>query len=147
MSVNFNKVMLMGNLVRDPALRATPSGRSVGDMRVAVNRHFKDSSGGLQKEVLFITTVVWEKLADNCKKFLTKGSPVFIEGHLFQDSWEKDGVTRTEIKVVAEKVIFLPSGSRMANQAPDNDEGYEKTENHNESADPDEPMPDDDLPF
>ncbi len=147
MSLNFNKVMLMGNLVRDPVLRATPSGKAVGDMRIAVNRHFRDSSSNLQKEVLYITIVVWERLAENCKKFLSKGRPVFVEGRLMQDSWEKDGVTRTEIKAVAERVVFLPTGNRMSSS----EQGEEKTDESQPfdtgSGGVNETTPDDDLPF
>ncbi len=104
---NYNKVMLMGNLTRDPELRHTPQGTAVGQFGLAVNRKRGD-----KEETTFVEIVVWAKQADVCAEYLTKGRLVFIEGRLQQNRWETDeGGKRSQIVVVAEKVQFLPSGN------------------------------------
>jgi single-strand DNA-binding protein len=111
-----NKVLLIGNLTRDPELRYTPQGTAVVNLRLAVNRKFKNKNQELKEEVCFITAVVWNKQAETCNQYLHKGSPVFIEGRLQSRSWEDaaSGKTRSVIEVRAERVQFLgqaPKGS------------------------------------
>lgn len=111
---NFNKVLLMGNLTKDPELRYTPQGVAVVNLRLAVNRKFRDKAQEWKEEVCFITAVVWDKQAENCNQYLHKGSPVFVEGRLQSRSWEDNaGQKRNVIEVRAERVQFLSTGPRQ----------------------------------
>ncbi len=120
---NLNKVMLMGNLTRDPELRYTPSGTAVVNLGLAVNRRTKDKTGEFREEVCFIKVVVWGRQAETSNQYLSKGRPVFIEGRLQSRSWEAaDGQKRSVVEVCAERVQFLgsaSSGGFSQNQAPD----------------------------
>jgi single-strand DNA-binding protein len=114
---NFNRVLLIGNLTKDPELRYTPQGTGVVNLRLAVNRKFKDRNQELKEETCFITVVVWDKQAETCNQYLRKGSPVLIEGRLQSRSWEDNaGQKRNTIEVRAERVQFLGSGG--AKDAP-----------------------------
>ena len=105
---NYNKVILMGNLTRDPELRYTPSGTAVVNLRLAVNRRFRDRAGEQKEDTCFITAVVWDKQAEACNQYLHKGRPVFIEGRLQSRSFEdSSGNKRNVIEVRAERVQFL----------------------------------------
>lgn len=104
---DFNKVMLMGNLTRDPEVRYTPSGTAVADLGLAVNRSFKGTDGQLKDETCFVRVTVWSRQAENCAQYLKKGSPVFVEGRLKFDEWEKDGQKQSRLSVVGERVQFL----------------------------------------
>ncbi|MBI3794233.1 MAG: single-stranded DNA-binding protein [Nitrospinae bacterium] len=106
---SFNRVLLMGNLTRDPELRYIPSGMAVCGLGLAVNNKF---GGGEDKkeEVLFIDVNVWGKSAEACAEYLKKGSPVFVEGRLKLRQWEKDGEKKSKIEVTASTVQFLSSG-------------------------------------
>lgn len=118
---NFNKVLLMGNLTKDPELRYTPQGTAVVNLRMAVNRKYKDKTGEFKDEVCFITAVVWDKQAENCNQYLRKGSPIFVEGRLQSRSWEDNaGAKRSVVEVRAERVQFLgsASGAKSAASAP-----------------------------
>ena len=126
---SFNKVMLMGNLTRDPELRYTASGAAVASFGLAVNRKFKQGDEW-KDEVCYVDITVWAKQAENCTEYLHKGSPVFIEGRLNFQSWDgDDGKKRSKLEVVANNVQFLPragegsppSGGGGA-QAPDKDD-------------------------
>jgi len=105
---NFNKVLLMGNLTKDPELRYTPQGVAVVNLRLAVNRRFRDRNQEVKDEVCFVNCVVWDKQAESCNQYLHKGSAVFIEGRLQSRSWEDNaGQKRNVIEVRAERVQFL----------------------------------------
>lgn len=106
---SFNRVILMGNLTADPEIRYTPSGAAVSDLRLAVNHKYKTSSGEMKEDACFIDVVVWNKQAENCAQYLTKGSPVLVEGRLQHDRWEKDGQKQSKHRVVANTVQFLGS--------------------------------------
>ena len=107
---NYNKVILMGNLTRDPELRYTPSGTAVVNLRLAVNRRFRDRSGEQRDEACFLTVVVWDKQAELCNQYLHKGRPVFVEGRLQSRSFEDSlGNKRNVLEVRAERVQFLGS--------------------------------------
>ena len=109
---SFNKVLLMGNLTRDPELRYTPSGAAVASFTVATNRVYKLPSGEKKEEVSFLRTVVWGRMAETCNEFLKKGSPVFVEGRLQSRSWDgPDGQKRNAVEVVAHNVQFLRGGA------------------------------------
>ncbi|MBU1998851.1 MAG: single-stranded DNA-binding protein [Candidatus Omnitrophota bacterium] len=120
---SLNKVMLMGNLTRDPELRYTPQGTAVANLRLAVNRRYRDRNQELKDEVCFITAVVWSKQAETCNQYLHKGSPLFVEGRLQSRSWEDNtGKTRTTIEVRAERIQFLGQGSKSPAAAVAQDE-------------------------
>ena len=114
---SFNKVFLIGNLTKDPELRYTPQGTAVVNLRMAVNRKFRNKNQELKEEACFITVVVWSKQAESCNQYLKKGSPCFVEGRLQSRSWEDNaGQKRNVIEVRAERVQFLgaPSGRAIA---------------------------------
>ena len=116
---SFNKVLLMGNLTKDPELRYTPQGVAVANLRMAVNRRFRDRNQEMKEEVCFITAVVWDKQAENCNQYLKKGSPLFVEGRLQSRSWEDNaGQKRNVIEVRAERVQFLGQGQGARGAAP-----------------------------
>jgi single-strand DNA-binding protein len=108
---SLNKVLLMGNLTRDPELRYTPGGMAVAEFAIAMNRQWAAKSGEKKEEVTFIDIVVWARQAETCAEYLKKGRPVFIEGRLTQDRWEaQDGAKRSRIRITAERVQFLGTG-------------------------------------
>ncbi|QPJ63516.1 MAG: single-stranded DNA-binding protein [Candidatus Nitronauta litoralis] len=109
---SYNKVLLMGNLTRDPELRFTASGAAVASFGLAVNRKYK-SGDEWKEDVCFVDITVWGRTAENCTEYLNKGSGVFIEGRLNFQSWEaQDGQKRNKLEVVANVVQFLgKSGS------------------------------------
>jgi single-strand DNA-binding protein len=122
---NLNKVLLMGNLTRDPEVRYTPKGTAVTELGIAVNRIYAGESGEKREEVTFVDVTVWGRTAENVGEYLRKGRPVFIEGRLQLDSWEdkQSGQKRNKLKVVADNVQFLGSrggggGSEEGNEAP-----------------------------
>ncbi|MBB5350846.1 single-strand DNA-binding protein [Haloferula luteola] len=107
---NLNKVLLLGNLTRDPELRYTPKGTAVADLSIAVNRRVSDGAGNWTDETTFVDVTVWGNTAENSQKYLTKGRGVFVEGRLQLDTWEdkQSGQKRSKLKVVGETVQFLP---------------------------------------
>jgi single-strand DNA-binding protein len=105
---SLNKVMLIGNLTRDPELRYIPNGTPVADFGMAINREYTDREGEKHSETCFVDVVAWRKQAEICDQFLTKGSLVFVEGRLQLDTWETaQGERRSRHRVVAERVQFL----------------------------------------
>ncbi|MBN1688853.1 MAG: single-stranded DNA-binding protein [Candidatus Omnitrophica bacterium] len=119
MAANLNKVLLIGNLTRDPELRYLPSGQAVATFTVAVNRNFTSQSGEKKEEASFIRIVVWARRAEVCNEYLKKGSPVFVEGRLQTRSWESsDGTKRSTTEVVAQNVQFLSRGTRQTTPEP-----------------------------
>ena len=110
--VTFNRVILAGNLVRDPEIRYLPSGLSVTSFGIAVNSRYKQNNE-LKEDVSFFDIVVFGKMGENCAEYLSKGRPVLVEGRLRQRRWEAEGVKRSKIEVVADGVQFLgaPKGS------------------------------------
>ncbi len=116
---SFNKVILLGNLTRDPELRYTPSGAPVCNFDLAVNRSYTTQGGERRDETCFITIVVWSKQAETCGQYLAKGRPVLVEGRLQQRSWETpEGQKRSKHEVVADRVQFLGSRRDAAPAAP-----------------------------
>lgn len=105
---NLNSILLEGNLVRDPDLRYTPQGSPVCNLTVACNRYFKQNEQ-LQEEVSYFDVTTWNRLAEVCKEYLTKGRGVRVVGRLKQDRWQDtEGKTRSKVLVVAEHVEFKP---------------------------------------
>lgn len=107
--VSLNKVMMVGNLTKDPELRYTPQGTAVSTLRIAVNTPFKDKNGQAQKDTCFINVVAWAQLAEICNQYLQKGRAVLVEGRLQSRSWQgNDGQNRSVIEIRADRVQFLP---------------------------------------
>lgn len=102
----FNKVILIGNLTKDPELRYTPQGTAVATLRLAVSSKFRQSEE-LKEETLFIDVVVFGKQAETSSQYLAKGRPVLVEGRLQERRWESDGQQRSKFEVVAQNVRFL----------------------------------------
>ena len=112
----FNKVILIGNLTRDPELRYTPQGTSVCNFGLAVNRKYKQGEE-MKEEVTFINIVVFGKQADTCGQYLNKGSGVLVEGRLQESRWEtEDGQKRSKHEVVAQNIRFMPRKQGASDQ-------------------------------
>jgi single-strand DNA-binding protein len=108
MSRGLNKVMIIGNLGKEPELRYTPSGRPVTTFSVAVSRTWKGTNGEHRSETEWFKIVAWGKLAEICKEYLNKGQQVYIEGRLQTRRWEdKEGQQRTTVEVVANEMTML----------------------------------------
>ena len=104
----FNKVILAGNLTADVELRNLPSGMAVADLRLAVSEKYRNKQGETAESTVFVDVVVWDRQAENCAKYLSKGSPVLVEGRLQLDEWtNKDGDKRSKLRVRANTVQFL----------------------------------------
>jgi single-strand DNA-binding protein len=111
---SFNKVILIGNLTRDPELRYTPKGTAVAKIGLAVNRQWKTETGEKKEEVTFIDVDVFGRTAENVGQYVKKGSPILVEGRLKLDTWEdkQTNQKRSKLGVVAETVQFLGSGEK-----------------------------------
>jgi len=128
---NFNKVILVGNLTRDPELRYTPANQAVANLGLAVNSNYTTASGEKREEVGFFRIVVWGRQAEACSQYLTKGRSVLVEGRLQSRSWEtEDGQKRSAVDVVAERVQFLggrtEEGGFERSQSPQREESPKK---------------------
>lgn len=123
----FNKVILIGNLTKNPELRYTPSGTPVTSFGLAVNRRFKQASD-LKEEVCYIDIVVFGKQAEHCGQYLSKGSGVIVDGRLQQRRWEtEDGQKRSKHEVVANSITFLPKRQESGGEiAPTDDMAFEE---------------------
>ncbi len=148
---SFNKVIIMGNLVRDPELRYTPSGQPVADLRIAINRRRRNASGQSQQETTFVDVTAWGRRAELISQRFSKSDPIFIEGRLARDEWVgKDGVRRSKLHVVLESFRFLqPPGPRA--EAPEPQPSEAPTQEPPAPSEPPTPEGEglefDDLPF
>lgn len=102
----YNKIILIGNLTRDPELRYTTQGTPVASFRIAVNYKYKQSEE-IKQETMFIDCVVFGKQADTCSKYLNKGKSVLVEGRLQERRWESNGQQKSKFEVIAQSVRFL----------------------------------------
>jgi single-strand DNA-binding protein len=153
---SFNKVILLGNLTRDPEVRYTPKGSAVCDLGIAVNRVYTTDSGEKREEVTYVDVVLWARLAEIAGEYLKKGRPVFIEGRLQMDTWDdkQTGQKRSRLRVVGETMQLLggrPSGAPGA-PAEAGEEDRPARSGGKSSAPPPKPSasaePDDDeIPF
>ena len=109
MAASFNKVILVGNLTRDPEVRYTPKGSAVCDLGLAVNRQYSLEGGEKREEVTFVDVVLWARLAEIAGEYLKKGRPVLIEGRLQLDSWDdkQSGQKRSKLRVIGETMQLL----------------------------------------
>ena len=122
---SLNKVLLMGNLTRDPELRVTPKGTPVCQFALAINRQFKMESGETREEVIFVDIDAWGKQGETIAKYCTKGKPLYVEGRLRLDQWEDKNTKekRSRMKVVLENFQFLGDsrGGGGGHSAPSGD--------------------------
>ncbi len=146
---SFNKVILVGNLTRDPEIRYTPKGSAVCDLGLAVNRVYSTESGEKREEVTFIDVVLWARLAEIAGEYLKKGRPVLIEGRLQLDSWDdkQSGQKRSKLRVIGETMQLL--GSRPSGAGGDETDQTRPTSRP--APPPQSPAPaepdDDEIPF
>ncbi|HMP77806.1 MAG TPA: single-stranded DNA-binding protein [Kiritimatiellia bacterium] len=123
-----NKVLLAGNLTRDPVVRKTSAGLAVADLGLAVNESYRGSNGKSEESTCFVDVIAWDKQAEHCGEYLHKGSSVLVEGRLQLDQWkDKDGQNRSKIKVNAQRVQFMgkpaeKGGARPARGSRDGDD-------------------------
>jgi single-strand DNA-binding protein len=116
---SFNRVVLLGNVTRDPELRYISSGTAVTEIGLAVNDRRKTASGEWVEETTFVDVTLWGRTAEIAGEYVTKGAPLMIEGRLKLDTWEKDGKKNSKLRVVGEKMVLLGSkgeGSRGGGQ-------------------------------
>ena len=164
---SFNKVILMGNLTRDPEVRYTPGGTAVTDLGLAVNRTWFDKNANEKKEdVTFLDVTLWGRTAEIAGEYLSKGRPVLIEGRLQMDSWQdkETGQNRYKLKIVGENMTMLgsgggqgggnrgPSGGPHHNQAPSQQSAPQQQPSQQSAADsfydnPPAGPPTDNVPF
>lgn len=104
-----NKVILMGNLTRDPEIRYTPKGSAVADIALAINRYYTTDSGERREETTFVDITLWGRTAEICGQYCKKGRPLYVEGRLQMDSWDDKatGQKRSKLKVVADNIQLL----------------------------------------
>ena len=147
---SFNRVILVGNLTRDPELRYTPKGTAVAQLGVAVNRQWKTDTGEAKEEVTFVDVEAFGRQAEVIGQYLKKGRPILIEGRLKYDTWEdkQTNQKRSKLKVVLESFQFLDAG--RAEGAPAGAPAAARRPAAGDSApmaEPEAPPVDDDVPF
>jgi len=149
---SFNKVILLGNLTRDPEVRYTPKGSAVCDLGIAINRQYTLDSGEKREEVTFVDVVLWARLAEIAGEYLKKGRSVFIEGRLQLDTWDdkQSGQKRSKLRVIGETMQLLGGRPPAAGGAAEGGEARESRSNKpapppkaGAAAEPD----DDEIPF
>jgi single-strand DNA-binding protein len=153
---NFNKVILVGNLTRDPELRYTPKGMAIAKVGLAINRNWTSEGGEKKEEVTFVDVDIFGRTAENVAQYMKKGRPIMVEGRLRLDQWDdkQTGQKRSRLGVVAETVQFLgsPSGGSGGGEggdsapAPRRSAAPSAPAPASPSAEPDMPS-DDDVPF
>jgi len=139
---SYNRVILLGNLTRDIELRAIQSGTSVAEVGLAVNDRVKKGDEWID-ETTFVDVTLWGRTAEVANEYLSKGSPVLIEGRLKLDTWEKDGQKRSKLRVVAEKMQMIGGGRGQPRQSEEFDSAGITLPPNTRHAEP----PDDDIPF
>jgi single-strand DNA-binding protein len=152
---NLNRVLLIGNLTRDPDLRYTPKGTPVTEIALAVNRVYSGEDGERKEETTFVDVTLWARLAEIAGQYLKKGRPVFIEGRLQLDTWDdkQTGQKRSKLRVVAENIQLLGTrqeGELPTTPAPRRTPGASATPPppaRTEPRDPDLDAEPDDIPF
>ena len=147
---SFNRVILLGNVTRDPELRYIASGSAVTEIGLAVNDRRKGPNGDWIEETTFVDVTLWARTAEIASEYLTKGSPVLIEGRLKLDTWEKDGKKNSKLRVVGERMQLLggKSGGGGGGGAPGGRRGASQpADDFGQPAAAEAGPPDDDIPF
>ena len=142
---SLNKVMLVGNVTRDPELVYTPNGTAVTELGLAINDKHKDKQGEWVESVTFVDVTMWQRQAEVASEYLKKGSSVLIEGRLQLDSWEHDGQKRSKLKVVGDRMQMLGSkgeSHQQGTQGPEQSRPQTKP-NYVKTGD----LPSGDMPF
>jgi len=117
---SYNRVLLIGNLTRDPELRYTPSGTAVCDFGLAINRRYRTADGDQKEETCFVTVSTFGRQAETVSQYMSKGRQVFVEGRLRMGQWTTpDGQKRSRLTVVADRVQFLGGPGRAAEPGPE----------------------------
>jgi single-strand DNA-binding protein len=156
MAASLNKVLLMGNLTRDPEVKYTPKGTAVGDLAIAINDSYKAQDGTIKETVTYVDIEVWGRQAETCKQYLTKGRAIFVEGQLRLDQWETpQGEKKSRLKVRADRVQFLGSapgrggGGEQRSSSSGSDDAGRTAARPSSTVSEDAPPPpsDDDIPF
>jgi single-strand DNA-binding protein len=149
---NLNRVLLIGNLTRDPEVRYTPKGTAVADIGIAINRVYSGDDGERKEEVTFVDVTLWGRQAEVAQEYLKKGRQVFIEGRLQLDTWDdkQTGQKRSRLRVVAENMQML--GSRADSEAGPPTAGTQRRTaapppQRQSPKDPDLDAEPDDIPF
>jgi len=123
MAKSLNQVIVMGNVTKHPELKQLPSGQEVIEFSLALNRSYKDAKDEWQEATDYVDVTAWGKLALQCSDRITRGSRVLVTGRLQSRKWEKDGINRTKVDVLAQDVTFLeysePVGAEEAKSRPD----------------------------
>jgi single-strand DNA-binding protein len=154
LKMSFNKITIVGNLGRDPELRYTPQGDAVCNISVATTEKKRDKTGDLQDLTTWFRVTLWRKQAENASKYLTKGSPIYIEGKLRIEEWaDRDGKNRYTLEVQATDMQFLGgnrgsedfAGSNQSNDFPE--ETGSGSDNFSSSSNSTTGPSDDDIPF
>lgn len=151
MAKGFNKVILMGNLTRDPETRTTPSGQSVTNFSLAVNRTWKGQDGQQQESVSFLNCVAWGKPGEIIAQYVQRGRSLLVSGRLEQRSWDdkQTGQKRSTVEVVVEDFNFIDGGNSSGGSGSSNQSSGSKPQNDaptNDAAD-DEPIDLSEIPF
>jgi single-strand DNA-binding protein len=150
---NLNRVLLIGNLTRDPEVRYTPKGTAVADIGLAVNRIYSADDGEKKEETTFVDVTLWARQAEIAGQYLKKGRPVFIEGRLQLDTWDdkQTGQKRSRLRVVGENMQLLGSRSESegspSTSPPRRSPGPSAPAQRPEPRDPDLDVEPDDIPF
>jgi len=143
---SYNRVILVGNLTRDPELRYIPSGTAVSEVTLAVNDRVKRNDQWTE-ETTFVDVTLWARTAEVANEYLSKGSPVLIEGRLKLDRWEKDGQKHSKLRVVGEKMQML-GGKGGGGSSRTGGSSYEASPEYSPSAPASAAVPpDDEIPF
>jgi len=150
--MSFNKIIVVGNLGRDPELRYTPQGDAVCDFSIATNEKKRDKGGELQNITTWFKVTLWGRQAENASKYLTKGSSVYIEGRLRVEEWtDRDGKLRQSLEVNGTDMQFISGGGRAegagSNPSSDNDFSSANNSFNEESKSTAASPTDDDIPF
>jgi single-strand DNA-binding protein len=151
---NLNRVLLIGNLTRDPEVRYTPKGTAVAEMSLAINRYTQTEGGEKKEEVTFVDVTLWARLAEISGEYLKKGKPVFIEGRLQLDTWDdkQTGQKRSRLRVIAESMQLLGTRENANGDRPNADRRQGATvevapAQSVRQGDPNQDVEPDDIPF
>jgi len=154
MARSFNQVILMGNLTRDPELKAIPSGQSVVSFSLALNRSYKDQSGEWKEATDYVDVTAWGPLAERVAQYCQKGKQVLVNGRIQSRSWEQDGQKRSKVEVLAQDVTFLGGKDGGGSGGSNQDDGnYDQSSSSSKSKDvviediSDEPIDLSEIPF
>ncbi|HOK95371.1 MAG TPA: single-stranded DNA-binding protein [Anaerohalosphaeraceae bacterium] len=123
---NLNKVLLMGNMTRNPQLSYLPSNTPVVEFGLAINRRYKKQDGTMADEPCYVDCRLFGKRAEVVNKYFKKGDPIFVEGRLQYDAWEKDGKKQSKLRVFVENFEFIGKGSQAAGSSPAESSDYEQ---------------------